>query len=60
MPDPSLPYLGVLMAKRYDQQVWAGPYAVLATKREGHRRSGLDVRDLVETLSYPGFRAMAR
>ena len=60
VPDPTLPFLGVHFTKRYDGEVWAGPNAVLATEREGYTRTGLDVRDLWETVTYPGFRKMAR
>jgi L-2-hydroxyglutarate oxidase len=60
VPDPSLPFLGVHFTKRYDGEVWAGPNAVLATEREGYTRTGVDLRDLWQTLTYPGFRKMAR
>jgi (S)-2-hydroxyglutarate dehydrogenase len=60
VPDPSLPFLGVHFTKRYDGEVWAGPNAVLATKREGYRRRDLDLVDLKETLGYSGFRRLAR
>ncbi len=60
VPDPALPFLGVHFTKRYDGDVWAGPNAVLATKREGYSRLGLNVRDLIETVRYKGFRRMAR
>jgi L-2-hydroxyglutarate oxidase len=35
--------------------VEAGPNAVLAFKREGYRKSDVNLRDLAEVLSYPGF-----
>lgn len=60
VPDPTLPFLGVHFTKRYDGAVWAGPNAVLATEREGYTRTGVDLRDLWQTLRYPGFRKMAR
>jgi L-2-hydroxyglutarate oxidase len=60
VPDPSLPFLGVHFTKRIDGAVWAGPNAVLATKREGYGRSMVDWRDLVETVRFPGFRKLAR
>ena len=37
----------------------AGPNAVLAFAREGYRRRDLDLRDLVETLTYRGFLRLA-
>lgn len=60
VPDPTLPFLGVHFTRRVDGEVWAGPNAVLATAREGYARSTVDRRDLVETLTYPGFRRLAR
>jgi L-2-hydroxyglutarate oxidase LhgO len=60
VPDPTLPFLGVHFTKRVDGEVWAGPNAVLATAREGYRRSDLDLRDLTETVRYPGFAKLAR
>lgn len=60
VPDPTLPFLGVHFTKRYDGEVWAGPNAVLATKREGYTRTGFNARDLWETVTYPGFRKMAQ
>lgn len=60
VPDPALPFLGVHFTKRFDSEVWAGPNAVLATKREGYTRTGFDARDLWETVSSRGFRKLAR
>jgi L-2-hydroxyglutarate oxidase LhgO len=59
VPDPALPFLGVHFTRRVDGAVWAGPNAVLATAREGYRRSKVEVRDLLETVRYPGFRRLA-
>jgi len=60
VPDPSLPFLGVHFTKRFDGEVWAGPNAVLATAREGYRRTDVNARDLAETVRYPGFARLAR
>lgn len=60
VPDPTLPFLGVHFTKRYDGEVWAGPNAVLATEREGYTRTGVNLRELWETLTYPGFAKMAK
>ena len=60
VPDPAFPFLGVHFTIRMDGQVWAGPNAVLAFKREGYGRYEANARDLIESLSYSGFRAMAR
>jgi (S)-2-hydroxyglutarate dehydrogenase len=61
VPDPKFPFLGVHFTRRIrDDAVWLGPNAVLATAREGYRRSALQLGDLTQTLRYPGFRHMAR
>ena len=60
VPDPRFPFLGVHFTPRIDGEVWAGPNAVLAFAREGYRRRDLDVGDLVETLTYPGFLRLAQ
>ncbi|MEO5877365.1 MAG: L-2-hydroxyglutarate oxidase [Streptosporangiaceae bacterium] len=60
VPDPRYPFLGVHFTRRVDGTVDIGPNAVLATAREGYRRRDLSPRDLLETLSRPGFPAMAR
>jgi L-2-hydroxyglutarate oxidase LhgO len=53
--DPRFPFLGIHLTKRIDGNVLAGPNAVLAFKREGYRRRDLSPRDLVGSLTYPGF-----
>jgi L-2-hydroxyglutarate oxidase LhgO len=59
VPDPAFPFLGVHLTKRITGEVWAGPNAVLALAREGYRARDLNPRELWETLSYPGSRALA-
>jgi L-2-hydroxyglutarate oxidase LhgO len=60
VPDPALPFLGVHFTKQISGEVWAGPNAVLAFAREGYRAREIRLRDLWETLSYRGFRRLAR
>lgn len=60
VPDPRFPFLGVHFTPRHDGEVWAGPNAVLAFAREGYRRTDIDLRDLAQTLTYPGFLRLAR
>ncbi|MGI8587074.1 MAG: L-2-hydroxyglutarate oxidase [Chloroflexia bacterium] len=60
VPDPSLPFLGVHFTKRIDGEVWAGPNAVLAFSRQGYRKQDVNLGDLRELASYPGFWRMAR
>ena len=59
VPDPKLPFLGVHFTKRIGGGVEAGPNAVLALAREGYRKSSLNARDLLGTLSFVGFWRMS-
>lgn len=59
VPDPRYPFLGVHFTRRIDGSVECGPNAVLAYSREGYRHSNFNVRDLAETLTYPGFWRLA-
>ena len=59
LPDPAMPFLGVHLHRTVDDEVWAGPNAVLASAREGYRRLDVSARDLAGTLSYGGFWRMA-
>ena len=40
--------------------VWLGPNAVLAFKREGYSWFDVSIKDLFEVLKYPGFYKLAR
>jgi L-2-hydroxyglutarate oxidase LhgO len=59
VPDPKSPFLGVHLTPMINGNVEAGPNAILATAREGYRRSDLNLRDFGEVLAYPGFWKMA-
>jgi L-2-hydroxyglutarate oxidase len=59
VPDPNFPFLGVHFTRMIDGRVECGPNAVLAFAREGYRKTTIDLRDLVETLTYPGFLRLA-
>jgi (S)-2-hydroxyglutarate dehydrogenase len=59
-PDPEYPFLGVHFTRRIHGNVDAGPNAVLAFRREGYRRTDFELGEAMETLTYCGFRAMAR
>ncbi|HEU4721999.1 MAG TPA: L-2-hydroxyglutarate oxidase [Gemmatimonadaceae bacterium] len=61
VPDPSLPFLGVHLTRTIGGRVLIGPNAVLAFAREGCPRGALPLRDLGETLAWPGsWRLMRR
>jgi L-2-hydroxyglutarate oxidase len=55
VPDPRFPFLGVHFTRLIGGGVEAGPNAVLAFAREGYRKTDINVRDLFDALSYPGF-----
>lgn len=59
VPDPQFPFLGVHFTPRIDGSIWIGPNAVLALKREGYGWGDINVKELMDTLSYGGFRKMA-
>jgi L-2-hydroxyglutarate oxidase LhgO len=59
VPDPSFPFLGVHFTSIIGGGVECGPNAVLAFAREGYTMSEVNLRDLAETLSYPGFLKLA-
>lgn len=60
VPDPRYPFLGVHLTRRSDGEVLLGPNAVLATAREGYRRSDVDAAQLRALVASAGFRRFAR
>ena len=59
VPDPEFPFLGVHFTKRIQGEVEAGPNAVLAFAREGYRLASINPAEMLETVVYRGFWAMA-
>lgn len=59
VPDPAFPFLGVHFTRMMNGHVEAGPNAVLAFRREGYRKWDIHVRELWNTLSWPGFRKVS-
>ncbi|MEV6350139.1 L-2-hydroxyglutarate oxidase [Actinoplanes sp. NPDC051851] len=59
VPDPRYPFLGVHFTRRVTGVVEVGPNAVLATAREGYRRSDVSLRDLAALAAWPGAWRMA-
>ncbi len=59
VPDPRFPFLGVHFTRNIHGYVEAGPNAVLALKREGYRKSDVDIGDAWDSFSYSGFWKMA-
>jgi len=54
VPDPKFPFLGVHFTRLIHGGIEAGPNAVLAFAREGYKWTNVNVRDLAESLFYPG------
>lgn len=59
VPDPGFPFLGVHFTRMIAGGVECGPNAVLAFAREGYTLTDINLKELWETLSYPGFRKLA-
>ncbi|GAB3987881.1 L-2-hydroxyglutarate oxidase [Spirosoma daeguense] len=59
VPDPNFPFLGVHFTRMVHGGVEAGPNAVLAFQREGYTKSAINLKELFETLSWPGFQKVA-
>lgn len=62
VPNPDFPFLGVHFTRMIDGTVHAGPNAVLALHREAYTKTSFPpggLRDLCETLFFPGFRKLA-
>ncbi len=58
-PDPRFPFLGVHFTRMIQGGVECGPNAVLAFAREGYRMRDVNLRDMFEVLTYPGFLMLA-
>ena len=59
VPDPNFPFLGVHFTTMVGGGVECGPNAVLAFQREGYKKSDINLKELSETLAWPGFRKTA-
>jgi L-2-hydroxyglutarate oxidase len=59
VPDPRFPFLGVHFTRKISGEVKCGPNAVLALAREGYRKTDVNLQDLFESLTYPGFAKVA-
>ncbi|MBN7816826.1 L-2-hydroxyglutarate oxidase [Algoriphagus pacificus] len=59
VPDPNFPFLGVHFTRMKKGGVEAGPNAVLAFKREGYKKSQINLGELAESLAWPGFQKVA-
>jgi L-2-hydroxyglutarate oxidase len=59
VPNPNFPFLGVHFTRMIGGDIHAGPNAVLSFKREGYRKTDIDLRDLGEVMAFPGFWKLA-
>ncbi len=59
VPNPSFPFLGVHFTRTIDEEIEAGPNAVLAFKREGYKFWDFNFNDSKETFIWPGFWKLA-
>jgi (S)-2-hydroxyglutarate dehydrogenase len=59
VPNPDFPFLGVHFTRMIHGGIEAGPNAVLAFKREGYSRWDINPLELLETLTFSGFRKVA-
>ena len=60
VPDPNFPFLGVHFTRMISGGIECGPNAVLAFAREGYKKFDINPRELWESVSWPGFRVVAR
>jgi len=54
VPDPKFPFLGVHFTRLIHGGIEAGPNAVLAFAREGYSWTKINLRDLLESVLFPG------
>jgi L-2-hydroxyglutarate oxidase LhgO len=59
LPDPLFPFLGVHLTRTIDDEVEAGPNAVLAFAREGYRKTDFRPDDFYRLVTYRGFWSLA-
>ncbi|WP_257347680.1 L-2-hydroxyglutarate oxidase [Pseudalkalibacillus decolorationis] len=59
VPNPDFPFLGVHFTRMTDGRILLGPNAVLSFKREGYNKTDIHLKDMIETLTYPGFIRLA-
>ncbi|MDR6807780.1 L-2-hydroxyglutarate oxidase [Dyadobacter sp. BE34] len=59
VPDPNFPFLGVHFTRMIEGGIEAGPNAVFAFKREGYKKLDINVPEMLESLSWPGFQKVA-
>ena len=59
VPDSRYPFLGVHFTRTINGEIEVGPNAVLAFAREGYEKLDINIKDMWDYLSFPGFWKMA-
>lgn len=59
VPNPDFPFLGIHFTRMMNGKVLVGPNAVLSLKREGYKKNSINIKETLDTLSYPGFWKLA-
>lgn len=59
VPNPDFPFLGVHFTRMIGGGVEAGPNAVLSFKREGYKKTDINMKDFSEVMKYKGFWKLA-
>lgn len=59
VPNPEFPFLGVHFTRTIDNEVEAGPNAVLSFKKEGYKKTSFSFRDSLKIFSWRGFQKIA-
>lgn len=59
VPDPALPFLGVHLTRRMQGDVVVGPTALPVGARDATRATSVRLRDVADTLTWPGTYRMA-
>jgi (S)-2-hydroxyglutarate dehydrogenase len=60
VPGLEFPFLGVHFTRMIEGGVECGPNAVLAFAKEGYRKFDINIKELFESITYPGFLHVAR
>tara|TARA_X000000950_G_C13907800_1_gene657672 strand:- start:623 stop:1822 length:1200 start_codon:yes stop_codon:yes gene_type:complete len=60
VPNPDFPFLGVHFTRRIDNSIESGPNAVFAFSREGYKMSIINIKELLESITYIGFIKLIR
>ncbi|XP_067932012.1 L-2-hydroxyglutarate dehydrogenase, mitochondrial-like isoform X2 [Watersipora subatra] len=58
VPNPKFPFLGVHFTPRTDGEMWLGPNAILAFKREGYGLFDFNLKEFAEASFYRGLQKL--